>query len=434
MSGIELDKTAFFRRLKRLYSAWKDPSGAIKHDEAAQSLAKVDCLMTSVGADEEVIYSKSTALQTWLFGYELTDTISVFGIETVYFLASKKKIEFLKQVENVKEDGVPQIKLLVREKNDKDKANFEKLIEAMKASKDGKVVGIFSKDNFPGEFCESWRNILKKESFENVDISAALAYVMATKDESEILTVKKASLATVDVFTKYLKDQIMEIIDADKKIKHIKLAEGVEAAVTDKKYITGVDTAQLDMCYPAIVQSGGNYSLKFSASSDKNILHFGAIVCSLGARYKSYCSNIVRTLLVNPSETIQNYYTFLVSLEEEIIKNLAPGKKLSEVYELSMAFATKEQPKLLDKLTKTFGFVMGIEFRENSLVIGPKCTALIQKGMVFNINVGLSNISNKDASDKEGKIYALFVGDTVLVNEEPPASVLTNSKKKIKNM
>lgn len=66
-----------------------------------------------------------------------------------------------------------------------------------------------------------------------------------------------------------------------------------------------MDTSQLDMCYPAIIQSGGNYNLKFSVVSDKNILHFGAIVCSLGARYKSYCSNIVRTLLVNPTDAIQ---------------------------------------------------------------------------------------------------------------------------------
>ena len=48
-------------------------------------------------------------------------------------------------------------------------------------------------------------------------------------------------------------------------MKHSKLAEGVENAATDKKYITGVDTSQIDMCYPAIIQSGGNYSLKFSA-------------------------------------------------------------------------------------------------------------------------------------------------------------------------
>lgn len=92
------------------------------------------------------------------------------------------------------------------------------------------------------------------------------------------------------------------------KVKHSKLAEGVDTAITNKKYVTGVDITQVDMCYPAIIQSGGNYSLKFSAVSDKNTtLHFGVIVCSLGARYKSYCSNIVRTLLVNPTKIIEVY-------------------------------------------------------------------------------------------------------------------------------
>lgn len=60
---------------------------------------------------------------------------------------------------------------------------------------------------------------------------------------------------------------------------------------------------------------------------------------------------------------------------------------------------------------------MGIEFRESSLMIGPKTTATTRKGQVFNLNVGLSNLVNKDAKEKEGKVYALFVGDTVCVNE-----------------
>ncbi len=38
-------------------------------------------------------------------------------------------------------------------------------------------------------------------------------------------------------------------------------------------------------------------------------------------------------------------------------------------------------------------------------------------GMVFNLNVGFSGLKNSDAKDKEGKTYALFVGDTVVVNE-----------------
>lgn len=217
-------------------------------------------------------------------------------------------------------------------------------------------------------------------------------------------------------------------------MKHSKLAEGVESALTDKKYVSGVDHSQLDMCYPAIIQSGGNYSLKFSALSDKNHLHFGSIICSLGARYKSYCSNIVRTLLVNPSDKIQDQYNFLVNMEDEILKLMVPGKKLSDVFDSGMAYCKTEKPALVDKLTKTFGFAMGLEFRDNALVIGPKCTAQLKKGMVFNLNIGLSGLENKEASDKEGKNYALFIGDTVLVNEDSPASVLTMSKKKMKNI
>jgi len=124
---------------------------------------------------------------------------------------------------------------------------------------------------------------------------------MAVKEDPEVSIMKRAFQASVDVLNKYLKDQIMDIVDGDRKVRHIKLAEGVEQAASDKKYVTSVDASQVEMCYPPIIQSGGNYSLKFSAVTDKNVLHFGSIVCCLGARYKSYCSNIVRTFLVNPS-------------------------------------------------------------------------------------------------------------------------------------
>lgn len=192
--------------------------------------------------------------------------------------------------------------------------------------------------------------------------------------------------------------------------------------------------SQLDVCYPAIIQSGGNYSLKFSVVSDKNYLHFGAIVCSLGARYKSYCSNIARTFLVNPNDVVQENYNFLLELEDELLKKMTPGIKLNEVYETGLSFAKKQKPKIIDNLTKMFGFAMGIEFRESGLVIGPKCSAAIKKNMVFNLCIGLSGLNNRDATEKEGKTYALFIGDTVIVTGEGPAAVITQSKKKVKNI
>ena len=36
----------------------------------------------------------------------------------------------------------------------------------MKESKNGKKIGVFSKDNFHGEFMDSWKDAMKKEKFE----------------------------------------------------------------------------------------------------------------------------------------------------------------------------------------------------------------------------------------------------------------------------
>lgn len=98
MANINLDKETFQRRLQRLYNAWQKAEGE-------NGFSKMDCLVTAVGVDDEIVYSKSGALQTWLLAYELTDTITVFTESTVLFLASKKKIDFLRQAETKDDTG-----------------------------------------------------------------------------------------------------------------------------------------------------------------------------------------------------------------------------------------------------------------------------------------------------------------------------------------
>ncbi len=49
-------------------------------------------MVCGVGVDEDIVYSKSTALQTWLLGYELTDTVMVFTEVIVKTLSVLKKI------------------------------------------------------------------------------------------------------------------------------------------------------------------------------------------------------------------------------------------------------------------------------------------------------------------------------------------------------
>jgi len=45
----------------------------------------------------------------------------------------------------------------------------------------------------------------------------------------------------------------------------------------------------------------------------------------LGTRYKSYCSNVVRTLMVEPTADMQANYDLLLKVEEEILNRLQHG-------------------------------------------------------------------------------------------------------------
>lgn len=91
-SKISLDKDAFFRRIKRIYDAWKvkiwgsyvgqwsrcissrlclfnsfDALREFQKEETTEdngtNFPSVDAVVIAVGQDEDVIYSKSTAIQ-----------------------------------------------------------------------------------------------------------------------------------------------------------------------------------------------------------------------------------------------------------------------------------------------------------------------------------------------------------------------------------
>lgn len=119
------------------------------------------------------------------------------------------------------------------------------MIEAIKGSKEGKTVGVFSKDKFPGEYMKSWNDALNSEGLEKVqpnptlqitattsrclavylffffatyvqvDISAVVAYTMAVKEDGELGLMKKAAAITSEVYSKFFKERVMEIVDAD---------------------------------------------------------------------------------------------------------------------------------------------------------------------------------------------------------------------------
>lgn len=48
-----------------------------------------------------------------------------------------------------------------------------------------------------------------------MDISAVVAYTMAVKEDGELGLMKKAAAITSEVYSKFFKERVMEIVDAD---------------------------------------------------------------------------------------------------------------------------------------------------------------------------------------------------------------------------
>lgn len=425
--SLSVDREQFYRRIKRFYAGW---------NKERTKLSDVDAIIIAVGRNEEDQYSKSVTTQLWLLGYEMTDTVIGFTKEKMVVITSKTKAEFLKPIVNGAKDsenadGTPEVSVLIRSKEDNGE-NFKQFYDVVI----GGNMGVFTKDSFAGNFYSQYKKDFKVRGKNTVDIAADVGIILAAKEEQEVNAMRKASRLTTEIFKEVYKSNLMETIDMDKKIKHSKMASLIEESLKDQRKLLGIDPIHVEPCFTPIIQSGGNYSLKYSAQSDKEYIHFGTIVCYLGVRYKNYCSNMARTMFVNPTDAQKEVYTTVSDCFDSIMDKFVPGAKLSSLYEETKLFLQKSKhPELAAKLGKNIGFGMGIDFRESSLVISPKCDEVIRKGMVFNLNLAFAELKNNEAKEEKGKSYAITIAETILVNDgDSPTNLTGSNKRKVKNV
>ena len=174
-------------------------------------------------------------------------------------------------------------------------------------------------------------------------------------------------------------------------------------------------TEDLEECFHPIVQSGGKYDLRLNAQTiAEDRLKAGVILCTLGARYKGYCSCISRTLLAPAaSDTQKQNYEVLLALQKHLMERLLkPGEKLSGIYAACVAFLKDKSPALAGHITKSIGFSMGIEFRESQYLINEKSQRTVLKDMIFYLHLGLDKLT------EGGGTYALTLGDMVRVGND----------------
>ena len=230
----------------------------------------------------------------------------------------------------------------------------------------------------------------------------------------------------------YFVEEITGVLDEEKKVKHTVLAGKVDSKLDDTKFWKTVelpskqrmpsdfDPSQLDWTHGPIIQSGGKFDLKLNAHNDEENLHAGVILSSMGLRYKSYCSMIARTYLVDPNKSQESNYKVLLQVHNLVMKEIRDGAQVKDIYSRALALVRSRKPELEKQFLKNVGAGIGIETRDGTLILNGKSTRILKDGMTLCVTTGFSDVENPNPQDKKSKLYSIVLSDTVRVTSSDP--------------
>ncbi|ROV96304.1 hypothetical protein VMCG_07648 [Cytospora schulzeri] len=422
--AIKIDNKLFHERISHFINAWKADkrSGDVLFGGASSIVVMMGKMEEAQG------FQKNNAMHFWLLGYEFPTTLMIFTFETLYILTTQKKAKYLDQI---KSDKFP-VEVLVRGKDaEENKKLLLKVADVIK--KAGKKVGVLSKDASKGPFVDEWKEVFAEncKDVEEVDVTQALSSAaFSAKDEAELRAVRNSSKACVALMHSYFLDEMSNILDQEKKVKHQALADKVDGKLDDEKFWKTVklpasgklppdfDPNQLDWVIGPAIYSGGKFDLKMQAEPSEDNLHAGVIVAGMGLRYKSYCSSIARTYMVDPNKTQESNYRFLLAVHNLILKEIRDGAVAREVYSKAVSYIRSKKPELEKHFLKNVGYGIGLESKDTTLILNAKNTRVMKDGTTLCISTGFQDLENPQAQDKHSKTYSLIVTDTVRVTGE----------------
>lgn len=418
--AIKIDKTIFSNRLSSLYTTWRADKRA-----ATPVFGGATSIVIIMGRTEDTnSFQKNNAMHFWLLGYEFPATLFLFTMEAMYVVTTAKKAKHLEPLQGGK---IP-IELLIVGKDAEQKTKtFEKCLEIIKTA--GNKVGTLPKDASSGPFAEEWKRTFSEISkdVEEVDIAPALSSVcFSIKGPEELISMRNASRACSGLMSAYFVEEMSELLDEEKKISHKAFAAKLDAKIDDAKFFNKLpklppefDAQQIDWAYGPIIQSGGHYDIRFSATNDSNNLHPGIIIANFGIRYKTYSSAIARTFLVDPTKSQESNYSFLLSMHETVMKEIRDGVAVKDLYNKALGMIRAKKPDLEKHFVKNIGAGIGIELRDGNMVLNGKSNKTLKSGMTLCVSIGFTDIAAADAK-KKNETYSMLITDTLRVGETAP--------------
>ncbi|KAJ9555978.1 hypothetical protein OSB04_010592 [Centaurea solstitialis] len=193
----------------------------------------------------------------------------------------------------------------------------------------------------------SMLEVVKKSAKEAVDL-------FAVKEACELTSVIEAAYLTASAMKLFVVPKLEKVIDKEKKVTHSSLMNETKKAILEPARIkVKLKADDVDICYPPIFQSGGNFDIR---------------------RFK----------------------TFLMDSNATQSKAYQPGNKASTVYKAAYAAVEKEASELISNLTKSAGTGTGLEFRESGMSLSEKNDRVLKAGMVFKRFAWVSEHAEKE--------------------------------------
>ncbi|GMI34765.1 hypothetical protein TeGR_g14022, partial [Tetraparma gracilis] len=266
--------------------------------------------------------------------YDIPEVVMVLTSGgTLFLLGTAKKLAFLAPLSSPPEGSALTVRLLQRSKEDGNAANFRAILDEC----GGEGVAVLKKDSNASAFMDTWTAALA-ESGELGDATPGISGFLAVKTSAELEVVKKAGVLTNKILKQAFVPEMEAVIDEGRKVTHEKLAEKVNGVIEDPMKIKiKVAKDDVEACFFPIIQSGGSYDVKVSATSNTEVMKFDAIICSIGARYQNYCTSMTRTYLVDPPQKVSDTYKLLTETHDACLAVMKPGNTLSQVYEEASA-------------------------------------------------------------------------------------------------
>ncbi|KAL2758648.1 hypothetical protein ACRALDRAFT_1075151 [Sodiomyces alcalophilus JCM 7366] len=426
MAEIKIDGKLFHERITHFTSAWKNDNLRNRDNDDGGVFRNATSILIMMGKVEQVPeLHKNNAMHFWLLGYEFPTTLMLILLDTIYIVTTAKKAKHLEPLKN----GRFPVKILVRGKDaEQNEKIWTEITSAIKNA--GSKIGVLPKDTSKGPFVDDWKKSYADQckDIEEVDISQALSTAaFSIKDESELRAMRTASKACVGLMTPFLLEEITDIVDDDKKVKHSALTDKVDKKLDEQEWWKTVklpngtrlpsdlDPSQLDWVMGPTIQSGGQFDLRMGVESNDENLYPGIIVANMGLRYKSYCSAIARTYLMDPNKSQESTYRLLLNIHNMIIKEIRDGVVARDVYGKALSLIRAKKPDLEKHFLRNVGFGVGLESRDSTLLLSARNTRTLKDGMTLVVTTGFSDVENPQPQDKYSKKYSMLLTDTIRV-------------------